>query len=197
MFIDEVAMKKLFKNVYLRGKKIYLRSLLKSDLTPRYLSWLNSSEVTKYMETGIFPTIERDLEKFYNKINKSKTDVMFAIVSKKNDLHIGNIKIGNINWIHRFADLGIMIGDKKYWGKGYGQEACKLVVDYAFSRLNLNKLLLGVYATHKPAIRTYQKIGFRIEGVLKKMLNLEGKYVDKIIMGILKDEFWKTLPRCL
>ena len=66
-----------------------------------------------------------------------------AILNKKTGAHIGNIKLGDINWIHRFSELGIMIGDKRYWGKGYGEEACKLVLAYAFDRLNLNKVILG------------------------------------------------------
>jgi RimJ/RimL family protein N-acetyltransferase len=82
-----------------------------------------------------------------------------------------------------------MIGEKKYWGKGYGQEACKSLLKYAFNNLNLNKVILGVYENHKPAIRAYQKIGFKIEGRIENLLNFEGKYVNKIIMGISRQKF--------
>lgn len=79
---------------YLVGGRIYLRLLHKRDIDGKYLSWLNDSEVTKYMEAGIFPTTQKDLEEFYERISKSKTDVMFSIVKKRNDRHIGNIKLG-------------------------------------------------------------------------------------------------------
>jgi len=177
---------------YLVGKRIYLRLIDEKDINEKYLSWLNDNQVTKYIEAGIFPTTSKDLEKFYAGISKSKTDVMFAIVTKRKDTHIGNIKLGNINWVHRFAELGIMIGDKTYWGKGYGQEACQLLLGYAFNKLNLNKIILGVYAPHKAAITAYKKVGFRVEGILKKMLNLDGQYVDKVYMGILRSTFNKN-----
>ncbi|MBU0477133.1 GNAT family N-acetyltransferase [bacterium] len=184
-------MKKIAEKIFLVGRRIYLRPLNQRDINKKYLSWLNDSEVTKYMEIGIFPTTKNELQDYYERINKSKTDVMFAIVTKKQGRHIGNIKLGNINWVHRFAELGIMIGDKRYWSKGYGQEACQLLLKYAFNRLNLNKVILGVHAPHKAAIKAYQKVGFQIEGRLTKMLNLDGKYVDKVYMGILQRDFNK------
>ncbi len=179
------------KIVFLEGDRIMLRPLCERDINRKYLSWINDKEITKYMATGTFPTTFKELRSFYDKIAKSKTDVMFVILDKKHNLHIGNIKLGNINWVHRFADLGIMIGEKKYWGKGYGQEACRLGLGYAFDKLNLNKIILGVYASHKPAIKTYQKVGFKIEGRIKKLLNFEGNYVDKLIMGVSRSEFKK------
>lgn len=189
---DKVSKKISLSKAFLVGKRLYLRPLLKSDITEIYLSWLNDAEVTRYIETGLFPVTKKDLEEFYKKIKVSKTDIMFAIIDKKHDLHIGNIKLGGINWVHRFADLGIMIGDEKSRGKGYGTEACILAIEYAFKRLNLNKVFLGCHSNNIAAIKTYKKVGFRIEGRLKKMLNVDGKYVDKILMGILQSQFDKN-----
>lgn len=174
---------------FLIGRKIILRPLVEKDINRNYLTWINDPQVTKYMETGIFPTTLKELKDFYIKIKQSKSDIIFAICDKKTNKHIGNIKLGGINWIHRFADLGIMIGEKAYWSKGYGQEACRLVLEYAFKRLNLNKVILGVYETHEPAIKMYRKVGFKIEGKIKRLLNYKGQYVDKIIMGIDRKKF--------
>ncbi len=187
-----ITLKRSENNYYLMGNKICLRPLLAHDINQKYLSWLNDAEVTEYVEAGKFPTTKKELEEFYKDIKKSKTDVIFAIVTKRNDLHIGNVKISRINWIHRFADMGIIIGDKKYWGRGYGEEVCRLLLDYAFNRLNLNKVLLGSHAPHMSAIKTFQKVGFKIEGRNRKMLMLNGKYVDRIIMGILQSEYIKN-----
>jgi len=176
---------------FLEGKKIVLRPLSEDDINERYLSWVNNREITRYMETGIYPTTLKELQSFYKKIANSKSDIMFAILNKRNMLHIGNIKLGSINWVHRFADLGIMIGEKKFQGRGYGQEACRLVLEYAFKRLNLNKIILGVYGDHKLAITVYQKVGFRIEGRIKNLLYKDGEYCDKVIMGIAREEFLK------
>lgn len=192
---NKTSSKKPLANDFLAGKKICLRPITASDINRKYLSWLNDAEVTKYIETGQFPVTKKDLEAFYNELKKSKTDVMFAIIEKKTGSHIGNIKLGGINWVHRYTDLGIMIGDKKHWGKGCGAEACTLLLEYAFNRLNLNKVFLGIYATHTSAIKTYQKAGFRIEGKLKNMLIIDGKYTDKILMGILSSEYNKNIRK--
>lgn len=179
------------KNVFLKGGRIILCPLGKQHINRRYLSWLNDPEVTKFMETGLFPTTDKALEDFYRDIVKSKTGVMFAILTRRNNAHIGNIKLDRISWIHRYGTLGIMIGEKECWGKGYGQEACRLVLEHAFKRLNLNKVTLGVYAIHKSALRAYEAAGFKTEGRVKDILYFDGRYVDKIIMGISKNEFFR------
>lgn len=186
-------MKRKAEIVFLEGKKIILRPLSKEDINEKYLSWLNDEEVTRYTDTGTFPTTLEELKGFYKQVSKSKNSVMFAIIVKSSGKHIGNIKLGGINWVHRFADLGIMIGEKKYWNKGYGKEACGLLLEYAFRRLHLNKVILGVFGNHNSAIMAYQSVGFKIEGRFKKMLNLNGKYVDKVMMGINQYNFNKTI----
>ncbi|MDD5356025.1 MAG: GNAT family protein [Candidatus Omnitrophica bacterium] len=180
------------KVVFLKGAKVILRPLKKEDINERYLSWMNDQEVVRFMDSGIFPTTLKQLRKFYEGIVGSSSELMLAIVDKKTDLHIGNIKLGGINWIHGFAHLGVMIGDKRYWGKGYGRESCRLMLSHAFCRMNLNKVILGVCVIHDKAVRSYKKNGFKIEGRLKEMYRFNGKYFDKIMMGISRREFKLT-----
>lgn len=186
---DILVYKRNGKQVCLVGKRIYLRPLCKKYIDNRYLAWLNDREVTRFMETGIARVTRRDLEAFCEKIIKSETDEMFVIVTKRNGTHIGNIKLGDINWRHGYGNLGIMIGEKRYWGKGYTQEACRLLLDRAFNTLYLNKVTLGVYGSHVTAIKAYRKAGFKIEGRIKNLLSYEGRYVDKVIMGLSSREF--------
>jgi RimJ/RimL family protein N-acetyltransferase len=174
---------------FVDGNRLYLRNLKKEDLTDRYLSWLNNRETVEFMESGRFPVSMAELEKFHTKITESENDVIFAIVDKSTGAHIGNIKIGNINRVHSYADLGILIGEKEFRGKGYGSEAINLVLEYAFNRLNLNKVILGTYADHTSAIKLYEKAGFKKEGTIRNLLFRDGKYHDKILMGILSEEF--------
>jgi RimJ/RimL family protein N-acetyltransferase len=180
--------------VFIEGRGVCLRRLVPADINARYVGWLNDRDVTRYMEAGTFPSGKEDLLKFYKETSASRTDVIFAIARRRNGQHIGNIKLGGINWIHRFADLGIMIGDKTCWNKGYGSEACGLALDYAFGRLNLNKVVLGVCGAHRSAVKAYRRAGFKIEGRLKRMLNLDGRYEDKVMMSILKDD-WTAKAR--
>ncbi len=174
--------------VFLKGEKIALRPLEKGDLNNTYLGWLNDPETSSYLISTVFPSNMDQLEKFFAAVSTSRNDVMFAIVRLDTGDHIGNIKLGNINWVHRFADLGILIGDKKSWGKGFGQEACRLLVDYAFHRLNLHKVTLSVYAEHMSAIKAYEKVGFVLEGRLKQMLYHNGHYQDQLIMAVTRPD---------
>lgn len=175
--------------VFMRGAKVYLRPLERSDLNDTYLGWLNDGEVTRYLETGTFPTAMQDLEKFYQGVTGSRSDVIFAIVDGKSHRHIGNVKLGPINWVHRRATFGIMIGEKEFWGKGVGEEVTRLMVEYGFVRLNLNRIALGVFAEHEAAIRCYEAVGFQTEGRCREDMFSQGSYKDRLWMGLLRSEY--------
>jgi len=174
---------------FMRGSRVYLRPLGHEDLNARYLGWLNDPQVTRYMETGTFPTTARDLQKFYDEVTGSRNQVILALEDKKSGLHIGNVKLGPIYWIHRCATFGIMIGDKKFWGKGVGLEATRLMVEYGFDRLNLRRIDLGVFADHDAAVRCYEKAGFKLEGRMRESLFRDGKYLDRLWMALLRSEY--------
>ena len=177
------------KTAFLRGAKVYLRPLERTDLNETYLSWLNDVEVTRYLETGTFPTTYQDLEKFYQRVTGATSEVIFAIADRKSHQHIGNVKLGPIHWVHRRAILGIMIGAKKFWGKGVGEEATRLMVEYGFFRLNLHRIGLGVFEEHESAVRCYQKVGFKVEGCLREQLFQDGEYKNHLWMGVLRSEY--------
>lgn len=177
------------KPAFLSGSKSYLRPLERADLNERYLSWLNDPEITRYLETGAFPATVQDLEKFYAQVTGSPTEVIFAIAERKSDQHIGNVKLGPINWVHRRTMFGILIGDQKFWGKGIGEEVTRLMVDYAFNRLNLHRVGLVVFEEHQSAVRCYEKVGFKVEGCLREQMYLDGTYKNHLWMGLLRSEY--------
>ena len=174
---------------FIRGANVYLRPLERSDLNETYLRWLNDSEVTRHLEIGSFPTTMQDLEKFYQGVTGSRVEVIFAIVDSKSHRHIGNVKLGPINWVHRRAMFGIMIGEKEFWAKGVGKEVTRLMVEYGFFRLNLNRISLGVLAEHEAAVRCYQSVGFKTEGKFREEMFVEGTYKDRLWMGLLRSEY--------
>lgn len=176
---------------FLIGHKIYLRPLEPSDLEGAYLDWLNDYEVTRFLETGRFPATTDLLQQYVEHVARAPENVMLAIVEKATGTHVGNIKLGPIQWIHRRADLGLMVGDKTRWGHGYGREAVELMLGYAFERLNLNKITLGVFTDNAPALNLYEAIGFKVEGALRRHLFRDGEYRDKLVMGIFRDEYLK------
>jgi RimJ/RimL family protein N-acetyltransferase len=174
---------------FIVGDQIYLRPLERADLNERYLGWLNDPEVTRYMESGIFPYTQTELERFYEQSSGSQKQVILAIVDKQTDQHVGNVKLGPLDWLHRRATFGILLGDKQVWGRGIGTEATLLMVEYGFYRLNLRRIDLGVYAEHQAAVRIYEKIGFKVEGRFRQDLFHEGEYKDRLWMGLLRSEF--------
>ena len=179
---------------FLVGDLVYLRRFERGDITDRYFQWFNDAEVTHHMVNGAVPNRPEDVEAFYERMSRSANDVVFAIVDRATEQHIGNTAIHNIDWIRRLGEFGIIVGEKAYWGKGYGTEATRLVVGFAFDRLNLNKVWLGVHADHPGAIRAYEKVGFKIEGRLRQEMVRNGVYADRLIMGILREEYYASHP---
>ena len=178
------------KKSFIAGQKLYLRGLEKDDLCGAMFNWANDSKVTYYMYMGLKPNSIELMEEEYNQLVHSDKDVVFAIVDKKTDTHIGNVGLYAINWVARSAEYRIIIGEKKYYGKGYGTEAAKLVIIYAFDKLNLNKVSLGVNAENKAAIKSYKNAGFIEDGRLRQEIYRNGRYYDAITMSILKEEFY-------
>ncbi len=175
------------RHPFLTGDKLYLRSLESADLDGEYFDWLNDGEVTKFLASGVFPMSKEKMEEYYRNVVLSSDNVMLAIVDKKSDKHIGNIRLGPINWISRIAELGVMIGDKEFWHKGYSTEAIKLLVEYAFHRLNLHKVTAGVIAENQASVRAFEKAGFAIEGRGKSQFFLDGEYCESLYMGIIRE----------
>jgi ribosomal-protein-alanine N-acetyltransferase len=176
---------------FLTGERIYLRLLNETDITEDYVGWLNDSQVVRYLETGRFPSTPETIQKYIERFTESSTDIIFAIVNKENEKHIGNVSLNDINWIHRTANTGLLIGRKEYWGKRYAFEAWNLVLEYAFERLGLRKVTAGVIKGNDASVATLKKLGFKLEGTSRQQYFVEGSYNDAFRFGLLKDEFWK------
>jgi len=176
---------------YLIGEKVYLRGIEKEDLKGDYFQWSNDWEVTKYMFRGERPSRMEILEEYYNSVIRSPNDIELIIVDKKTDKPVGNAGLHSINWIGRAAEYRIMIGDKKSWNRGYGTEVAKLMLFYAFDRLNMNRVWLGVNAELEGGIRSYKKAGFKEEGTLRQEQYRNGRHYDIVRMSVLREEYYK------
>lgn len=170
---------------YLEGERIYLREVRPSDVNENYYRWMNDPEITQYLESRFYPNALESIQDFVKGKLGDRESAFFAIVLKDSDRHIGNIKIGPVNWIHRIADIGLMIGDKASWGKGYATEAIRLVTEYGFKTLNLHKITASCYASNQGSAKAFVKVGFFEEGVRKSHSFSYGKYEDVILLGII------------
>lgn len=177
------------RQVFLEGKNIFLSPLSKEDALEDYASWLNDQETTLFMGSGKFPVSIEGLKNYIEAYNNSKEGILLGIFLKKDSRHIGNVTLHQIDWIHRVAEIGILIGDKKSRGKGYAIEAIELITSHAFNKLNLHKLCAGVVKGNEASKRAFEKIGFKVEGILREHFYLNGEYHDCYRMGLLRSEF--------
>lgn len=171
----------------LKGELIDLVSIEISDVNETYLSWLNDKSVMKGIATSGY-TLNSLRDYVKEKISHEST-VFKKIIFKENNLHIGNVKLDFHDGAANTSELGILIGEKEYWGKGLATEACRLILNYAFHVQGLRKVWLAVYENNPGAKFLYEKIGFRVEGCMRKHVFSDGLYLDKYIMGIFKEEF--------
>jgi RimJ/RimL family protein N-acetyltransferase len=114
---------------------------------------------------------------------------MFSIVTLEHDILLGRCLLFNIDWVDRRAMAGIVLGEKTYWGRGYGQDAMRLLLDYAFNLLNLNSIMLGTFSFNERAINCYKKVGFKEIGRRRQFRIIGDKKFDLILMDILAEEF--------
>jgi len=169
-------------------KRLYLRQVSSSDVGEQYHSWLNDPEVTQYLEIRHSPQSMEEISEFVTAMAKNRNILFLAICLKKIREHIGNIKLGPINPIHRFAEVSLLIGNKHCWKKGYASEAITALAEFAFGTLNLNRLFAGFYDENIGSIKAFKNSGFKKEGVFRKMRYFNGRYVDQVMMGRVKGE---------
>lgn len=170
--------------IFLEGQRINLKSITLEDISDRYIAWLNDEEVIKGLESPPRPYTKQMLTEYIYKMMHEEDTYMLGIHERDSKQHLGNIKLHNFNHISRTCELGIMIGEKAYWGKGIGSEACRMLIDFAFHHLKMRKVWLSVHSNNPGAIELYRKLGFQEEGKLVKHTLSQGEYVDKVIMGI-------------
>jgi RimJ/RimL family protein N-acetyltransferase len=169
------------------GKKVYLSPINVED-AEQYCQWLNDFEVAQNLL--IFNqqlSLERE-KAILNDMVKNDAKI-FGIIDQKNDKLIGNCSIFKINHRNRKAEVGIFIGDKDHWSKGFGTEALSLLVDFGFNILNLNNILLEVFDFNHRAKKCYEKVGFKLIGKRREAIIIAGEKHDEIYMDILASEF--------
>ena len=174
---------------FLVGERIYLRPLEETDFTEEYVGWLNDYRVSKYLEAGRFPINLSGLRRYLERFENSKTDLILAIVEKETDRHIGNVTLNRIDWINRNADTSLIIGREEFRGKGIAAEVWNLLLDYAFKRLGLYKIIAGSIEDNSASIAVLKRLGFKVEGTLRSQVLIDGRYRDIIRFGLLRDEF--------
>lgn len=178
------------RHPFLVGERVYLRGLEEADLTSEYFQWFNDLETCRYNSHGTFPNSDRRMREYFERAQAGGDLVVFAIIDRATDHHIGNASLQSIDWINRNAEIAFIIGHE-YGGNGYGTEAGQLVIRYVFERLNLVRLHCGTSAENVPMQKLAEKLGMQREGVRRCTMYKFGKYVDLYEYGLLREE-WRT-----
>ncbi len=173
----------------LRGQKTLLRAITRDDLERL---WEFNNDVEVELAGGGDPPIPQSLSRLYaeydNNVAKGGRDgASFAIVA--DEKCIGQCALFNFSETAHTCELGITIGDKAYWGRGYGRDAIQCLLDYAFRLRNIRRVHLSVNGNNPRAIQAYRSCGFIEEGCLRAHVWNDGQYIDLVIMGVLKEEW--------
>ena len=170
------------------GENIILREYRAEDLSA-LRAWVNDSETTKYL-AGTYrrpQTWEQTEEWLERRLNGDAGGEGFVISDKETGKYLGQIDLMMIDPIARKAEMAIVLM-KSAQGKGFAKESIRLILDYAFGVMNLNRVWLKCAEENEPAVRCYRRAGFKVEGVLRNDLYIGGKYQNALIMGILRDD---------
>ena len=177
------------------GEYVRLRSITRQDL-PRLCEFNNDLVVE--LAGGGDPPIPQSLERLQAEYDQDaakggRDGTRFAI--EANGQFIGQCALFNTNHTAQTCELGITIGDKAYWGQGYGRDALRLLLEYAFRYQNYRKVWLQVHAKNERAVRAYQSCGFVIEGRQREQVWNDGAYDDLLLMGVLRHDWLKARER--
>jgi RimJ/RimL family protein N-acetyltransferase len=170
----------------LEGDLVRLEPLGPADITDEYVGWLNDPATFRYLGTK-FGQTRASVQRYVEGVHPP--DLLCRIVEKGSGAHVGNIALHSIHPVHRCGELGIMIGSPAARGKGYGREACRLIIDYAFDHLNLHKVTAGTVDKNVAMKQVFLGLGFTIEGTLAQHFYLEGQYHDIYRFGLLRKAY--------
>lgn len=174
------------------GQRVRLRRIERADL-PRFVAWLNDPELRDHL-AAIYPLSQAQEEQWFESmLRQEPTQQPFAIDAllkpkAKQWTLVGTISFHSVDWRHRTAELGLFIGPQELWGKGFGTDALRALVAFAFQELNLHRVWLRVYEENTRARRSYEKVGFVVEGRLRQDRFHGGRYTDTLVMGLLREE---------
>ena len=175
--------------MFLKGERVGLRPPQRESIDS-YLEWMNDLDILQYI-LRVRPIGRAEEEEWFANLSKRAEDVLFEIALLDGGRLIGSCGIHRINSSNRSAEVGIVIGEKDFWGQGYGREGLGLLCRYGFDVLNLNRIGLSVYAYNARGIRCYERLGFKHEGRRRAARFWKGRYWDILEMGILESE-WRA-----
>lgn len=176
----------------LEGKKVILVPFGDEHLhSPDYLEWLRDYDVVKWINRPEYlrPVSFAEVNRYVQSVWTSESDIFLAVVGKDDDQFVGTVRASQINRVNQTADLGVMIGNRQYWGQGLATDALSLLSTFLFERLSIRRLTAGLLEPNVAVLRVFEKLGFQQEGVFREHDRFEDAFVDHIYLGCFRHEF--------
>jgi RimJ/RimL family protein N-acetyltransferase len=176
-------------STFFYGSRVRLTPLTPNDV-PALARWQSDTEYLRLLAAEpAFPKNEGQVAEWVREGQRGRDNFLLGIRTLADDELIGFIELGEVLWTHRNSWVAIGIGERGYWGRGYGYEAMMLALDFSFKELNLHRIQLTVYSYNQRAIRMYEKLGFQLEGNYREFLLRDGQHYDMLLYGILSHEW--------
>lgn len=178
----------------LEGKLVTLKATDPERDHAHFNAWFKDSQFARLLDSDPITLWPKKMTKEWMEKHLDEF-IGFTIFKKDDDEHpIGLIDLNGVKWVSGDCWVGIGIGNRDDWGKGYGTDAMRVILRYAFCQLNLHRVSLSVFDYNPRAIRSYEKAGFVREGIEPEFLEREGKRWDVVVMGILRSEWKDACP---
>ncbi len=177
----------------LRGTRVQLTALTQDDL-PIVAAWYQDTEFMRLLDaTPAHPKTAESLRTWLDDAQKASDGYLFGIRLLDDDALIGFIELDGILWTHGNAWFSIAISPREYWEQGYGTEAARLALTYAFQELNMHRVQATVFSYNRRSMAMFERLGFRHEGAFREFLHRDGQRYDMLLYGILRREFERPL----
>ena len=174
----------MIRDLPIATERFSLVTLDESFAGEAYLRWLADEETTAFLETRFADNTPEGLVSYIRAMMASPDSYLFAIVENNSQQHIGNIKLGPINFNHETASIGLFIGERSWWGKGVAKEVIAAITSWAFDEVALAKVSAGAYSSNVGSIRAFEACGFTREGHLSSQVILStGERDDVVLLG--------------
>lgn len=173
------------------GEKVVLREFADHHLhDPAYFAWLRQPDLMIAIDRVeyLLPLRFAEVEAYVQRVWASATDGFFAIHRRSDDRFVGTVRLHSLDWRNRYGEIGILIGDPSARGQGLSPDAVGALCRYAFDTLGLRRLGADTGAFNLPMQRCFERLGFRIEGRLRRHMPYRGDHVDRLLFGLFPEE---------
>jgi|SRR3972149_8656754 len=178
-------------NPYVIGKNIYLRHPKEEDAVGKWHEWFSDEETTRFLIDRFWPNSAESQVEFFKMLRNDRCRLVLSVIDKKSDQHIGIVSLGNINWVHRYSDFALVIGEKDFRKEAYAIEGITLILKIAFLRLNL-ETLKGAYVRSNQMTKAICNVfKFKEVGVYDNLLRINGKSEDLVAVMLGRESWMK------